>query len=135
MNFRNAAEYIWKRHCAHWNWILMVCFVVLFLAALWLHSIIMFFASAGVAVISLCELPDPVPPFKSIDLLIAKERVWLRKPWNRKKWLQTFGFFVGTCYLFVSCWAGSTMALLLFIGICVNIGCVYSNKAMGVDDL
>lgn len=49
--------------------------------------------------------------------------------------LQGLGILSGIVYVCASCWAGSLMALLLFVGICVNIVCVYGNKAMGVDDL
>ncbi len=135
MNFSRAKEYIWKRHQSHWNWIMMFCSALIFLMALWFHSILLFFVFAAGVVISLCELPPAVPPFKRIDRMLEIESRWLGAPWRWKKSLQTFGMFAATIYVCLSCWAGSTMALLLFIGICVNIGCVYGNKAMGIDDL
>ncbi|WP_432734731.1 hypothetical protein [Maridesulfovibrio sp. FT414] len=135
MNIGSAAEYVWKRHQSHWNWIAMLGSLAVFLMALWFHSVVLFFVFLAGVVCSLCELPEPVPPFRRIDRLLDLERRWLAAPWGWKKGLQAFGLFFGAVYVCVSCWISSIMALLLFVGICVNIGCVYGNKAMGIDDL
>ncbi len=104
------------------------------MALLW-HSIILFFITAAGIVVSLQDFPDPDPPFSRIEKMLDFERKWLGKPWGWKKGLQTFGVSVSIFYVFWVCWIGSVMALLLFIGICVNISCVYGNKAMGIDEL
>lgn len=135
MIIRNVVEYVWERHQSHWNWIIMLGTVLVFLMTLWFRSFLLFFVFMAGVVASLCELPPAVPPFKLIERILKIERRWLRSPWSWKKGMQTFGLFSGMIFVCTAAWFGSAMALLLFIGICVNIGCVYGNKAMGIDDL
>jgi len=113
----------------------MIGTLAVFLMALWSRSLLIFFVAGAGAVTALRKLPDPVPPFKRIEKILESERKWLRSPWSWKKVLQTFGMFAAVVYVCWACWVASIMALLLFIGICVNIACVYVNKAMGVDEL
>ncbi|CCO22677.1 conserved protein of unknown function [Maridesulfovibrio hydrothermalis AM13 = DSM 14728] len=135
MSFKNVTQFVWKRHQSHWNWIVMAGSLVVFLMALLTHSVLLFFTTAAGIVISLQKFPDPVPPFSWVAKMLECERKWLELPWSWKKSLQACGMVAGVIYVVCACWAGSIMALLLFIGLCANIACVYGNKAMGVDEL
>jgi len=132
---KNVAEFVWKRHQSHWNWIIMICSLAVFLMALWWHSVILSFLTVVGTGCSLLKLSSPEPPFDRVEKILDYERKWLKSPWGWKKGLQLFGMVASFVYVCVACWEASVMALLLFVGICVNIACVYGNKAMGVDDL
>ncbi|NDV26058.1 hypothetical protein FMR86_05270 [Desulfovibrio sp. JC010] len=105
------------------------------LMALWTKSLFLTLAFIAGAAVSMMELPDPDPPFKLVDKLLEHERNWLESPWSWKKGLQGFGMFASVVYVFVCCWTGSLMLLLLLAGIYANVACVYDNKYRGIDDL
>lgn len=135
MKFRKYIDFYWERHQSHWNWILGMLSFCVFLLALWEHSIFIFVVAAGGCIGSLRKLPDPTPPFAWIEKVLESERAWLASPWGWKKGLQIFGLVSGLVFVLGACWFGSMMSLLLFVGLCVNIWCVHSNKMMGIDDL
>ncbi|WP_235727741.1 hypothetical protein [Maridesulfovibrio frigidus] len=135
MKLRKCIDFYWERHQGHWNWILEVLSFCAFLLALWEHSIFIFLIAAGGFIGSLRKLPDPTPPFEHVEKILDTERMWLASPWGWKKGLQIFGLVSGFVFVFAACWFGSMMSLLLFVGLCVNIWCVHSNKLMGIDDL
>lgn len=132
---RKIIEFVWKRHQGHWNWFFMAGSMVVFFMALWTHSIILFIVSAAFFGAALLELPDPEPRFVRIDRLLKVERKWLNSRWTLKKWFQAFGIFAAVVYLGFVFWENSILGILLFVGICAGIACVYGNKAMGVDEL
>lgn len=85
MSIRKIAEFVWKRHQSQWNWIIMLSVVWVFFMALWFHSVLLIFVCIAGLVASLCELPDPVPPFEYLEKVIEHERKWLasRSSWKK----------------------------------------------------